>query len=140
MRSILSWSLALLLPLLGAAPLAAQTEFILSNSAPVQAGWLGYEVALDGDRMLVGAPGDLAGTASTFGVGAGVVYERTPTGWAETARLLPPTPTLQRAGSGVALDGDRAVVGAQTAAGTQGVAYVYEYANSTWTLDRKSVV
>ena len=127
-------SLALLFVLLASGPLAAQTESILTNSDPVQAGWFGHDLDVDGDRMIVGAPGDLAGTASTYGVGAAVIYDRTASGWTETARLYPPALSVQRAGTSVALDGDRAVVGAVAFNNAEGAAYVYENQNGSWAL------
>ena len=129
-------SLALLLALAAAGPLAAQTEAILDNPYPVQAAWFGADVDVSSDRMIVGAPGGTSGTG-IVDVGEAVVYEKTASGWVEMDRLVPTAGVVQRFGTGVAIDGDRAVVGAYAGGNPgqpyQGALYVFEYANGAWT-------
>jgi len=89
----------------------------------------GQAVALDGDKALVGAPGNSA--AATRG-GAAYVFARDqggPDSWSEIAKLLPSDPqAAANFGSSVALDGDIAVVGAMGDDGPgfrRGAAYVF---------------
>jgi hypothetical protein len=70
----------------------------------------GSELRLEGDTLLVGAPGN-----ETDGpdVGAAYMFERKESRWVET-RLSPPSPRPDLGyGVGLALSGDRALVGAQ---------------------------
>ena len=72
----------------------------------------GESLALDGDRLLVGARYADGGIANA---GQAYVFERTPGTevWVETAILAPPVPDLNDGyGRSVALEGDRLVVGA----------------------------
>ena len=75
-------------------------------------------VSIDGDTVVVGAPGD-------FGGGAAYVFARELDGWTEIARLLPDNlDELDRFGGSVAIEGDTIVVGAvgerSTATGVDG--------------------
>jgi hypothetical protein len=93
----------------------------------------GVGLAIDGDRMLVGAP--FHPLAPYLHSGAAYIFERDPiTGtWTEVAFLVPLDPAYDdRFGNGVALDGDTAVVGAyfddlvNGQYGHEGAAFVYE--------------
>ncbi len=105
----------------------------LLASDPGTTSQFGTSVALDGDRMLIGAEG-AAGVASSGG--AVYVFERTPTGWFETAKFFPSDGVVgQFFGGSVALHGDRAVVGAvgDYVNGPQsGAAYVFELVGGSW--------
>jgi hypothetical protein len=96
----------------------------------------GFAVAIDGDRALVGAHGWDAPAAPD--AGAAYVFERQTDGtWLEVARLVAALPgVFAHLGWSVALDGDRAVVGAvsDSAAGVlAGAALVFErQADGTW--------
>lgn len=89
----------------------------------------GWRVAIEGDRVLVGAPGSATG-------GAAYVYERTPLGWTETQKLEPATPVIPgRFGAGgLALEGDLVAVGAPGNVTTtiQGSASIFEQALLGW--------
>lgn len=71
----------------------------------------GWSVALDGDRVVVGASREDWG--DDVDVGAAYVFDRQPDGaWTETARLVPSDPQVDgEFGSSVALDGDRILIG-----------------------------
>jgi hypothetical protein len=89
----------------------------------------GLAVALEGDRALVGAHGWDAPTA--LDAGAAYVFERQADGsWLEVAKLVAATPTVfAHLGWSVALDGDRALVGAVSdgsAGALAGAALVFE--------------
>ena len=94
---------------------------------------LGYAVALDGDRLLAGAheDDDLGPEA-----GSAYVFERQPGGWVEDAKLLASDGSdFDRFGRDVALEGDRAVVGAPRydgALSNAGGAYVFERQPGGW--------
>jgi hypothetical protein len=101
----------------------------------VQAGdEFGFSVAINGDTVVVGAPGrDGDGTAEA---GAAYVFERngdgTADGWAEVARLIPSDPPADdRFGESVAVSGDTVAVGAPFYDGDwdawdSGAVYVFE--------------
>lgn len=85
--------------------------------------WFGYDVALSGQRLLVGVPEDYGG------LGGGVVYERRDGGWVETARLdAPDAAPGERWGTRVALSGGVAVLGAPQAE----AAWVFELDAASW--------
>ncbi|QDU82964.1 hypothetical protein Pla163_00590 [Planctomycetes bacterium Pla163] len=89
----------------------------------------GYDVALEGDRALVGAHGwDGAGVVDA---GAAYVFERQADGvWLEMARLESPVPApFAHLGWSVDLEGDRALVGAVSDSGAgvfAGAAHLFE--------------
>src|SRR5688572_2651124 len=89
-------------------------------------GWFGHSVALSGDTLLVGSPRD-----GSFPIpGAAFVFEHDGLSWVQTAKLTPSDPTSWMLfGVSVALDGDRALVGAN---GNR-TAYLFEWTGSTWT-------
>lgn len=93
----------------------------------------GAAVAVEGDRILVGASGNVPAKETT---GSAYLFERTPEGWQETARL---TPSDGAGGDGfgdaVALAGSRALVGARFAdldGSDEGAAYVFEQLAEGW--------
>jgi len=70
----------------------------------------GYDVAIEGDRAAVGAPGREHGGWNT---GCVILFQNTPTGWVEDARLFPPVDSVgARFGHSLALFGETLVVGA----------------------------
>ncbi|HEX7003636.1 MAG TPA: hypothetical protein VF168_05585 [Trueperaceae bacterium] len=93
----------------------------------------GHSVAIDGDRLVVGARGD-----DTAGANAGAVhvFERIGTEWVATASLLAPDAVDDDGfGASVALEGDRLVVGSpgwDDAATSEGAAYVFSNDGDEW--------
>ncbi len=91
----------------------AGTQFV-----PSDADWgdqFGTDVALDGDRVLIGAPFNDDGAMSA---GSAYLYDFNGTGWAES-KFASPTPVLWGAfGLAVALDGDRIALGERGWSGT----------------------
>ncbi len=98
--------------------------------------WLGWSVALDGDRFVAGAPNQ--NRDDLLDVGAAYVFERDAGGqWLEVAKLIPSDGAEgDQFGWSVALDGDRVIVGSRDAdlpAPNAGAAYVFERdAGGTW--------
>jgi hypothetical protein len=91
---------------------------------------LGYAVALDGDRALVGAPSD-DGDASAGGTAR--VYHRRGGRWTEEAVLSLHAPAEgDYFGISVALDGDRALVGAYGRGGRRGAAVLFRRTGTGW--------
>ncbi|MCZ6598761.1 MAG: hypothetical protein O7B99_14080, partial [Planctomycetota bacterium] len=91
----------------------------------------GYSVATDGDTLLVGAIGHGPLSAK----GKAYVFERGPSGWVETAQLVPSDPLAWVIGFSVDLQGDRALVGAKSSGSlgdTLGRAFVFERGPSGW--------
>ncbi len=105
----------------------------------IRVGCFGCAVDLVGgpeERAIVGA--QLAETAGEE-AGAAYVFRRAAEGWVEEARLLPSgLAPGDHFGSSVAVDGDRALVGAQQRDGAyvdQGAAYVFRREAGTWMLE-----
>ncbi|MEM6288046.1 MAG: hypothetical protein AAF845_12910, partial [Bacteroidota bacterium] len=133
----------LLAALLAAAPEAAAQDAsrvavqaetaALTSADAAQGDILGYDVALSGDRALLGATAaDPAGESS----GAAYVFHRTEAGWAEEAKLVPDDAAAgDYFGVAVALDADRALVGGTHHDGQRGAAYVFQRTASGWALD-----
>lgn len=114
----------------------SQAALILSSDLEARDGF-GTALALDGDDLLVGAPKKNGGGVRL--AGASYLFTLQAGSWNEQAILLAPAPTADDAfGEAVALDGDRAVVGAPFASGIEGLdgaAYVYERSASVWSFD-----
>jgi len=95
-------------------------------SDPQVDGLFGWEVDLDGDTMLVGAPG--ADSAVGQAEGAAYVFTRSGTIWTQQAKLDAASGVAQeQIGSDVALDGDTALLAADYSA------YVFVRTGTTWT-------
>ena len=95
----------------------------------------GYSVALSGDTALIGAA-KAAGAAGQQG--AAYVFTRTGASWTEAARLSAADGANGDAfGYSVALEGDRALVGARAQNSNLGAAYVFEGSGSNWTQTAK---
>ncbi|QDU65404.1 FG-GAP repeat protein [Engelhardtia mirabilis] len=95
---------------------------------------LGVSLALDSDRLAVGASGSLL---DPFSPGAVHIFDRTPGGWVESA-VLTASDAEHKAqfGSSVALLGDRLLVGARQHQGAvgayAGAAYLFELGAGGW--------
>lgn len=101
---------------------------------------LGSSVGFDGDTVIVGAPaGYAAGQAEA---GLACIFTCSDGEWTEQARLSAPTPTaFARFGYSLAIDGDRAVIGAPGGNPPSlyytGVAYVYARSGGVWSLEAR---
>lgn len=111
----------------------------LKAKEPVAQGVLGWVVALDGDTILGGAPGDSQLVPGEGGQGSAAVFVRRDPSWVMQQLLVPP----QRVdgdifGYGVAIAGDLAVVGAPESAelrsAPDGHAYVFERTADRWNM------
>lgn len=96
----------------------------------------GGAVALDGDTVLVGAPGTRVNGRLTQG--AAYMFVRNDGAWSQQARLTASDGEARdQFGRAVALDGDVALIGSPGAAGAagadQGAAYVFTRSAGTWT-------
>jgi hypothetical protein len=92
----------------------------------------GVSVALAGDTVAVGADG------KTNNRGAAYVFTRTGTTWTQQQRLTPADAADDDTfGFSAAISGDTAVVGAFGKNSSQGVAYVFKRAGTTWTRREK---
>jgi hypothetical protein len=110
-----------------------QAKVIASDAA--YATFFGSAVAIDGDTILVGAPG--SDCAAGEDCGAVYVFTRTDSGWVEQAKLTAANAAgSDFFGSAIALDGTTIVVGAygvNCAAGTEcGAAYLFTGSGSNW--------
>ncbi len=106
----------------------------LTPSDPDSDDNFGFSIALDGARLLVGAP---SRDATAEDDGAVYAFARSDAVWSERERLTAPTPAAgEHFGTAVALDGDDAVVGAPGRDGDsrdQGAAFAFAYAAGGWT-------
>lgn len=115
-----------------------QTAHIVDDAGQVQ-DFLGRDVAIDGDVVVVGS--EAGGNPTSLNTGVALVYERANGTWSETSRLIP-------AGAGVASEigyavdvrGSTIVIGSHRddQFGTDsGAAYVYEKDATGWTQKSK---
>lgn len=109
--------------------------------------FFGTSVAIDGDRIAVGAPGSLSrclSGSSSAQPGTVYVFERTSQGqWVQTARLQDVTPQIgDFFGWSVALEGDRLLVGSPRECiwGGDGVVVAYEHTPTGWVQRQRLVV
>ena len=107
------------------------------------AGWedyFGYEIAFDGDTLVVGAPGDDIGANNSQG--SAYVYKRNGAFWTLQQKLIADDGGQYKSfGKAFALDGDTLVVGALDdkigANAAQGSAYVFMRDGAIWTQQAK---
>ncbi|MDY7091511.1 MAG: IPTL-CTERM sorting domain-containing protein [Acidobacteriota bacterium] len=116
---------------------AAPPAKVLAADGAVGDG-LGFALALDGSRLLAGAPfADPRGLQS----GAAYVFERQAGAWVQVARLVPSDGTAGALfGGSIALAGNRAVIGARLedaaldggSVANAGAVYVFERQGGAW--------
>ncbi len=81
----------------------------LSSSDGVDFDWFGWSVAIDGNTIAVGAPGDDVGATES---GSIYMFERTGTNWLQTTKIYQDDPAVSNwFGLFLALDGDTLAVG-----------------------------
>lgn len=107
-----------------------ETQKLLAADAEA-ADFFGSYVALDGDRLVIGAGGDDSYQGSAY------VFEFDGSSWSETQKLTASGAAAgDRFGSSVTLDGNRLVVGAWLVEvgsnSNQGAAYVFDFDGSAW--------
>ena len=105
----------------------------VQGGSPSHAGW---DVAIDGDIAIVGAPGhDQVGI-----IGRAVVFQRTGGIWSQAQQLLASAPVGDEFfGNAVALDGTRLLIGDIGDDGNRGAAYVFERSGGVWSAVQKLV-
>jgi FG-GAP repeat len=101
------------------------------RASDVAAGDLfGASVAIEGSRVVVGAPGHDIG--SVVSAGAAYVFEPLASGYAQTGRLVASDPSGAGLGVSVAISGDRVLAGAPGFNDAAGLAYVFSRAGDGW--------
>ncbi len=103
---------------------------------------LGRSVAVSGETVLVGTPGDNVGP--NVNQGSAYVFRRTGTTWAQEAQLLAPDGLGGDSfGQAVAIDGDVAAVGAafddKPSGSNVGSVYVFRRTGTVWAFEQKLV-
>ena len=96
----------------------------------------GFSVAIDGDRMVVGAPYEI--DAGILNTGVVYVFRKEPTGWTKESRIPNPIPAIQDLfGWSVDLDGDRLMVGSPTLTSgpTQDV-FIFKRSGTAWPIEQ----
>jgi hypothetical protein len=86
--------------------------------------YFGFAISLDGERALVGAPGD---DEQAERGGAVYVFDLKGEEWIQAQKFTAPDSSAREFGRPVSLDGDRALVGSN---GSEGAAYVFEFDRS----------
>ncbi len=118
-----------------------QQQMLTSPSPDVSAEF-GISVGISGQSVIVGAPVDNNGAPFT---GAAYVFTRSGVTWSLQQRITPSDgATADRFGQAAAIDGDRAVVGANNddvvmMNDNQGSAYLYERSGGVWGSEEKLV-
>jgi hypothetical protein len=109
-----------------------QAKLVASDAATADT--FGASVAIDGDTIVVGAPGDNLDPLSN--AGSAYVFTRTGTTWTEQAKLTAPTPVAEdQVGFSVSIDGDVVAVGAPFAdpvGSSSGAVHVFRRTGTTW--------
>jgi len=101
----------------------------LSSPTPGASDSFGSALDLHGDRLLIGDRSSSADPA-----GCAHVFEFQNQQWNHVVKLSPPAAYSGSAfGASVALDGDRAAIGARKVPGTEGAVECYERVTGTWT-------
>jgi hypothetical protein len=115
-------------------------EAKLTASDPSAAASFGVSVAISGDRVLIGATGNRADGVG-FNAGAAYVFEYDGEQWVETAKLTASDAVSSAEfGFSIALDGDRALIGARLdseLAGGAGAAYLFRFEDGEWNEEAK---
>jgi len=114
----------------------------LIPSEPSAAGdYFGYQVAISGDWLVVGAPGADLSPPSGLDAGAVYVFQRNNGVWTEFAKLIASdADSYDNLGGSVAIDGDQILVGAandESCGSYEGSAYVFRFTGSSWIEEAK---
>ena len=119
---------------LGGDPHVQQSAYIKS-SGPLAQAIFGSSIALGGDTLVVGAPGE---TTVAVSDGAAYVYVRDGSGWSPQARLESPAPFFfENFGRSVAVSGETVVVGTSRYVSLQtgNAAYAFVRQGTSWSLE-----
>jgi len=148
LRRLLCTAIALLLSI-GLQPAAAHASVLspeVQVLTPVSTArqFAGAAIAIDGDLALVGVPGAANGAS-----GRVVAYQRTGGVWMIVETIDHPLAGAPEAftanfGAALAIDGERAVIGAPNhgagATAGRGAAYVFDWSGSAWVHDAAALV
>ena len=107
---------------------------VIDPTAPAAGGSFGAAMDTDAQSLVIGAPGELAGTTAA---GAVYVLARSPQNgdWLTPQRVLAPAPIAGTGfGSAVAIAGDLMAVGAPLQSDTVGRVHVFQRGTSGWAL------
>jgi len=126
---------------LGTGPIFQQTKLTAADGAAFDQ--LGSTVAISGDTMVAGVPAATIGDNNLEG--AVYVFQHTPLGWTQEAKLTASDGSLfEQFGSSVAISGDTIFAAAPAATvgdnGGQGAVYVFTGHGSHWTQEAKLTV
>jgi hypothetical protein len=93
---------------------------------------LGTAIAIEGDTIIAGAPGDETGTGAVY------VFTRTAGVWSQAAKVVAPDAALyDNFGNAVAMSGGTILIGAYNVGDTIGAAYVFTGAGAAWAFQDK---
>jgi hypothetical protein len=116
-------------------PVCTTEQAVVQPTGGGDVGNFGWSVALDGETLLVGAPG---AEGIVYDTGAAWVFVRAGATWSQQAKLVASDGSFgHEFGVSVDVSGDRAAVGAwlahDVAFGPTGAAYVYARSGTSWT-------
>ena len=95
--------------------------------------WFGAALVFDGQRAVIGAPGDWVGDSTGRRQGQAFVFRSTSGGWRRASSLQPPTEDRHGSlGVAVLLDGSEALVGAPRTDSMAGVVARYRREGTAW--------
>ncbi|MCK6446420.1 MAG: FG-GAP repeat protein [Planctomycetes bacterium] len=93
----------------------------------------GSSVAIEGNRLVIGARTTYEDGGQTIGTGSAYVFARSGSTWSQEAKLqATPYVAWAQLGSSIALDGNRVVVGAPGENINTGAAYVFDKVGANW--------
>lgn len=93
----------------------------------------GSSVAIDGDRLVIGARTTFEDGGTTIGTGSGYVFLRTGGVWTQEAKLQSSSYVAWALlGTSAAIDGTRVVLGAVGEDFNEGAAYVFDRVGASW--------
>jgi hypothetical protein len=100
--------------------------------------FFGVSVTIDGDTVVVGAPGvDITNGTTIYNVGRAYVFEKPGGGWTDMTETAKLTASDGEAnddfGASVAIRGDTVAIGAWGNDGYNGAAYIFEKPSGIWT-------
>jgi hypothetical protein len=98
--------------------------------------YFGYSIAVSGSTLLVGAWGSNPDGDDTRG--EAYVFTESNGTWSQTQRLVADDGApFDKFGHSVAIDGTRALIGADGVVNAQGAVYVFDESGGTWTQSQK---
>lgn len=116
-----------------------QQKLVPSNPDTTADDAFGSAVAIDGDRMLIGAGDSGLGRGIEYAfAGSFYAFSRSGTTWTEVAHVIASDGlAYDEFGGAIALDGERALIGARGDDAYRGAVYAYRFTGTEWLAEQK---